>query len=86
MATRKTQTKKVMTTSPKKAPAKKQSNKAKPKINIGIMASPDAKWQAEQDCQTLMQAEKIKSDSSRLTKAKAMAKQKAAEAAKITKI
>jgi hypothetical protein len=46
---------------------------------------PDKQWQAEQDLRTLAEAIEINKDSKRLAAAKALAKEKMADMAKIAK-
>jgi hypothetical protein len=74
-------------TAPAKAKAKtkvpvKKAAPAKAANPMGM----DAKWQAEQDARTLMQAEEIKADKGRLGKAKAHASKQAAAATRVAKL
>ena len=62
---------------------KKASTKKKPASKRSVRISQDDKWQAEDDVRTLMRAEEIQSDRKRMTKAKQVAKQQAAETAKV---
>ena len=66
----------------KKQPVKKiASKKSSPAANS--IKSQEAKWQAEDDVRTLMRADEIKADKSRMIMAKQIAKKQAADAAKI---
>jgi hypothetical protein len=44
-----------------------------------VLSGPDAKWRAEQDMRTLIEAEEIRSDKKRFQAAARMAKKKAEE-------
>lgn len=53
------------------------------KKSQAVAIRPDEEWRCESDCHTLMEAEKIKADPKRYEKAKAYAKKKMMEAAKV---
>lgn len=57
-------------------PKKKSSNSA-------IAISSDDEWQIEQDLRTLIEAEKIEADPKRVAKARALAKKRMMEVAKV---
>lgn len=66
----------------KKTPAKKINSPQ----NVGIPSKQDqAKWQAEDDARTLMRAEEIKRDGSRIKAAQAQAKKQMEELARVVK-
>ena len=72
-----------------KKPGKTVSPKAKGKISPSVpsnMVKSEAEWQAEDDARTLMRAEEIKRNATRLRKAKAVAQQKANEALQVAKL
>lgn len=54
------------------------------KLGANVLSiSEDERWRVERDLETLMEAEKIKTDPKRLAKAQALAKQKMMETAKV---
>lgn len=53
------------------------------KKSNAVSIRPDEEWRAECDCNTLMEAEKIKADPKRLAKAQAYAKKRMMEVAKV---
>lgn len=60
--------------------SKKRTTKRTPKA---ISMNDEAKWQAEDDVRTLIRADEIKKDKSRMARAKRMAKKQAAKAKKV---
>ena len=65
----------------KKAPAKKETV---PAISA-VSKAEEARWRAESDSRTLMQAEEIKRDSARMKAAQAQAKKQMEELARVVK-
>lgn len=64
----------------------KRSAKSKPVPTMAHkMDSDEKKWRAEEDLRTLMRAEEIKRDRSRMSVVKAMAKKQAMAADKVAK-
>jgi hypothetical protein len=55
----------------------------KKRPTLGIASSSDDDWQAESDLRTLIDAEKIEADPKRYARAKALAKRRMMEVAKV---
>ena len=62
---------------------KKKAARRKVEVLSGPSQTDERRWQAEDDVRTLTRAEEIKNDRGRLSRAQAMAKKQAAEAAKV---
>jgi hypothetical protein len=70
----------------KKATAKPKAKKANSMPKASPMTAMDKRWQAESDARTLIEAEKIKADRTRLKNAKTHAANQARDAAKVVKL
>lgn len=77
---------KSMGYSKKKATAKKKAPAIKVAQNLNMSSKKEQlKWQAEDDARTLMRAEEIKRDASRIKAAQAQAKRQIEELAQVVK-